>query len=89
MNIPKIEYPAMSGDPMSNYTRTVFIPGADHINTVRSVLYTHCTFGSENFTAYAHRVGGNRKRYQQSTDADKKSIERVFSIAICRQWGDK
>ena len=36
-----------------------------------------------------HRVGGNRKRYQQSTNADQKSIETVFWIAICRQWGDK
>ena len=37
----------------------------------------------------SHQVGGNRKRYQQSTNADQKSIEIVFSIAICRQWGDK
>ena len=37
----------------------------------------------------AHRVGGNRKRNQQSTNADQKSIETVFLIAICRQWGDK
>ena len=39
--------------------------------------------------ASPHRVGGNRKRYQQSTNADQKSIEIVFSIAICRQCGDK
>ena len=37
----------------------------------------------------AHPVGGNRKRYQQLTNADQKSIETVFSIAICRQCGDK
>ena len=36
-----------------------------------------------------HRVGGNWKRYQQLTKADKKSIEMVFSIAICRQCGNK
>ena len=36
-----------------------------------------------------HRVGGNRKRNQQSTNADQKSIETAFSLAICRQWGDK
>ena len=36
-----------------------------------------------------HRVGGNRKHYQQSTNAEQKSIETVFSIATCRQWGDK
>ena len=36
-----------------------------------------------------HRVGGNRKRYKQSRNADQKSIETVFSIAICRQWGVK
>ena len=41
------------------------------------------------FISKTHRVGGNRKRYQQSTNADYKSIETVFSIAICRQWGDK
>ena len=33
--------------------------------------------------------GGNRKRSQQSTDADQKSIETVFSIPICRHTGDK
>ena len=36
-----------------------------------------------------HRLGGNRKRYQQSTNADQKSIETVFSIPICRQCGAK
>ena len=36
-----------------------------------------------------HRVGGNRKRYQQSTNVDQKSLETVFLIAICRQCGDK
>ena len=36
---------------------------------------------------HSHRVGGNRKRNQQSTNADKNSIETVFSIAICRQLG--
>ena len=34
-------------------------------------------------------MGGNRKRSQQSTNADQKSMETVFSIAICRQSGDK
>ena len=29
------------------------------------------------------------ERYQQSTNADQKSIETVFSIPICRQCGDK
>ena len=38
---------------------------------------------------FPHRVGGNRKRYQQSPNVDKKSIDTVFSIAICRQCGDK
>ena len=37
----------------------------------------------------SHRVGGNRKRSKQSTNADQKSLETVFSIAICRQSGDK
>ena len=40
-------------------------------------------------TQSSHQVRGNRKRYQQSTNADQKSIETVFLIAICRQWGDK
>ena len=38
---------------------------------------------------YPYQVGGNRKRYQQLTNADQKSIETVFSIAICRQCGYK
>ena len=38
---------------------------------------------------YTHRVGGNRERSSQSTNADQKSIETVFSIVICRQSGDK
>ena len=38
---------------------------------------------------HSHRVGGNRKRNQQSTKADLKSIETMFSIAICRQCGDE
>ena len=36
--------------------------------------------------ALPHWVGGNRKRNQQSTNTDQKSIETVFSIAICRQF---
>ena len=36
-----------------------------------------------------HQVGDNRKRCQPSTNVDQKSIETVFSIAICCQWGDK
>ena len=36
-----------------------------------------------------HRVGGNRKRSFQSTNVDQKSLETAFSIAICRQSGDK
>ena len=31
----------------------------------------------------------NLKHYQQLTNANQKSIETVFSIAICRQCGDK
>ena len=34
-------------------------------------------------------VGGNQKRYQQSTTVDQKSLETVLLIAICRQCGDK
>ena len=44
---------------------------------------------SKRYTLWPHRVGGNRKRCQQSTNADQKSIETVFSIVICCQCGDK
>ena len=37
----------------------------------------------------SHRVGGNQKHYQQSTNAVQKSIETLFSIATCRHCGDK
>ena len=40
-------------------------------------------------SAYSHRIEGNGKRCQQSTNADQQLIETVFSIVICRQWGDK
>ena len=36
-----------------------------------------------------YQIGGNRKCFLQSTNADKKSLETIFSIAICRQLGDK
>ena len=35
------------------------------------------------------RIVGNGKRNQQSTNEDQKSIETVFLIAICHQWGNK
>ena len=38
---------------------------------------------------YSHRVVGNRKRSFKSTNADQKSLETVFLIAVCRQSGDK
>ena len=44
--------------------------------------------GEENILK-THQEGGNRKRYQQSTKADQKSIETVFLIAICHQCGNK
>ena len=37
----------------------------------------------------SHWIGGNRKRSKHSTNADQKSLEAVFSIAICRHSGDK
>ena len=36
----------------------------------------------------SHRVGGYKKRSEQSTNGDQNSIEKVFSIAICRQSDD-
>ena len=40
-------------------------------------------------TWISQRICGKRKRYPQSTNADQKSIETVFFIAICRPTGDK
>ena len=37
----------------------------------------------------AYRTGGNRIRSEQSMNMDHKSLEKVFSIANCRQLGDK
>ena len=48
-----------------------------------------CHFRCDFHVAFSHRVGGNRKRSSQSTKADQKSKETVFSIVICRQSGDK
>ena len=42
----------------------------------------------KNKLSNSHRVGSNGKRYQQSTNADQKSIETEFSIAIWRHTGD-
>ena len=63
--------------------------------TCGSTLLPLCTCMDVGFVTqffvcpFSHRVGGNRKRYQQLTNADQKSIETVLSIAICRQLGDK
>ena len=41
------------------------------------------------YTPLAYRTGTNRKCSEQSMNEDHKSLETVFSIAICRQSGDK
>ena len=41
------------------------------------------------YAPLSYRTGGNRKRPEQSMNADHRSLETVFSIAICRQSGDK
>ena len=41
------------------------------------------------YAPLSYRTGGNRKRSEQSMNAVHKSLETVFSIAICRQSGDK
>ena len=41
------------------------------------------------YAPLSYRTGGNRKRSEQSMNAVNKSLETVFSIAICRQSGDK
>ena len=48
-----------------------------------------CVNELDSLIPYSHRVGGNGKRSSQLTNSDKKSIETVFSIVICRQLGDK
>ena len=60
-------------------------PGISHINAIFPPIF----FIHKLRFPVSHRIGGNRKRYQQSTNSDQKSIETAFSIAICRQWGDK
>ena len=37
------------------------------------------------YAPLSYRTGGNRKRSEQSMNAVHKSLETVFSIAICRQ----
>ena len=37
----------------------------------------------------SYRTGGNRKRSEQSMNADHRSLETVFSIVNRRQSGDK
>ena len=41
------------------------------------------------YAPLSFRAGGNRKRTEQSMNAVHKSLETVFSIAICHQSGDK
>ena len=41
------------------------------------------------YAPLSYRTGGNRKRSEQSMNAVHKSLETVFTIAICRQSGDK
>ena len=41
------------------------------------------------YAPLAYRTGGNQKCPIQSMNADHKSLETVFSIAICPQLGDK
>ena len=41
------------------------------------------------YAPLSYRTGGNRKRSEQSMTADHRSLETVFSIAICRQSDDK
>ena len=39
--------------------------------------------------AVTHWIGSNQKLYQQSKNADQKSIETAFLVAICCLRGDK
>ena len=44
---------------------------------------------SSGMLAFTHRVGGNRKRFEQSPTVGQTSLETVFTLAICHQSGDK
>ena len=41
------------------------------------------------YAPLSHRIGDNRKRSEQMMKADHKSLETVFSIAICCKLGHK
>ena len=41
------------------------------------------------YAPLSYRTGGNRKRSEQSMNADNRSLGKLLSIAICRQSGDK
>ena len=58
-------------------------------NTVTFLASATAEMRKINHCAEPHWVGSNQKHYKQLTNADQKSIEAVFSIAICRQCGDK
>ena len=59
---------------------------------VANVLWRHnqtISFTIQYAPLTYRRTGGNRKRSKQSMNADNNSLETVFSIAMCRQSGDK
>ena len=74
------------GDIKSKYLRYPTHLGQ---NTVTFLASGTAEMRKINHCAEPHRVGSNQKHYKQLTNADQKSIEAVFSIAICRQCGDK
>ena len=41
------------------------------------------------YAPVSHWIGSDRKSFEQSMNADHKSLEIVFSIAICRQLSNK
>ena len=53
------------------------------------IILTRTEKGAVRLCVLAHRVGGNRKCNQQSTNADKKSIETRFRLPFVDKWQSK
>ena len=64
-----------------------FKPAQGHrlqVNISSLMFYGETTklFNYHKIGSLSHRIGGNRKRSEQVMNADHKSLETVFSIAI-------
>ena len=71
-------------DTLSNWLYTLLIKNKYELFTCWCHLLITCAILNI-LAQITHRIGGNQKHFQQLTNTDKKSIETVFSFAICRQ----